>query len=179
MLHLEYRFNEEAFCVPVVADHSQYFADHSASWVTLNMDDEIDRFSDLSFGVGEGCLRMVPHHQIGEAMEGLFCRVGVNRSQRSSVASVEGIEERSRFDSADFAEDDPVWTPAQSRLQKIIERDVRFEGIRLTFDSQDIRLLDAKFRRILDHNDPLAVRNRLRQYVKEGRLPAARSAADQ
>ena len=86
-------------------------------WLTLDMDDEIDGFSDLSFGVGEGGLRVATHDQIGEAREGFRCRVGMNCRERSGVASVEGIEQRSRLDSAHFAENDPVGSEAKSVLQ--------------------------------------------------------------
>ena len=121
------------------------------------MDHEIDRLSDLGFGIGEGALRVAAHHEIGEAMEGLFGGVCVDRCQRSGVARIEGIEQRSCFGSADFAEDDPVRTPAQRRLQKIVEGDAGLEGIGLAFGSQNVRLLDAQLSRILDDYDPLLV----------------------
>ena len=116
MLHLEYGFDQEAFRVPVVADHPEHFAYDAAARLTLDMSPKIDGLSDLCFGVGEGGLRMIADNQIGEAMEGLFRGVGMDRGQRSGVAGIEGIEHRSPFDSTDFAEDDPVRTPAQSRL---------------------------------------------------------------
>ena len=73
-------------------------------WLTFDMDDKIDGFSDLGFGIGEGGLRVATHDQIGEAREGFFCRVGVDRRQRSRMAGIEGIEQRSRLDSAHFPE---------------------------------------------------------------------------
>jgi hypothetical protein len=54
---------------------------------------------------------MIAHDEISEAMEGLFRGVGVDGSQRSTVAGVEGIEQRLRFDPTDFPEDDSVGTP--------------------------------------------------------------------
>src|SRR5580693_6409044 len=91
MLHLEYGFDEEPFCVPVIADHPQHFADDSATRLTFDMNHEIDRFSDLGFGVGKGGLSMIAHDQIGEAMESLFRGVGMDRRQRSGVPGIEGI----------------------------------------------------------------------------------------
>jgi hypothetical protein len=129
----------------------------------LDMDDEIDGFPDLSFGVGEGRLRMVPHDEIGETAEGLFRRIGVDRSQRTGVAGVEGIEQRSRLDSAHFAQDDPVRSPAESGLQKIVERDVGLERIGLAFDGQNVRLLDVKLRSIFDDDDALMLGNKVGQ----------------
>ena len=86
-------------------------------WLTLDMDDKIDGFSDLRFGIGEGGLRVATHDQIGEAAEGFLCRVGMDCRQRSRMASVEGIEQRSRLDSAHFAENDPVGSEAKRVLQ--------------------------------------------------------------
>ena len=83
----------------------------------LDMDDKIDGFSDLRFGIGEGGLRVAAHDQIGEAREGFLCRVGMDCRQRSRMASVEGIEQRSRLDSAHFAENDPVGSEAKRVLQ--------------------------------------------------------------
>src|SRR5271170_5665647 len=142
MVHLEYRFNQEPFCIPVVADHAEDLTDDTTSRLTLDMDNEIDRISDLSLGIYESGLGMASHHQIGEAMESLFGRVGMDRSQRSCVAGIEGVEQRSRLDSADFSENDPVRTPAKCRLQKIVKCDPGLEGIGLAFDSENVRLLD-------------------------------------
>ena len=86
MLHLEYGFDQEAFRVPVVADHPEHFAYDAAARLTLDMSPKIDGLSDLCFGVGEGGLRMIADNQIGEAMEGLFRGVGMDRGQRSGVA---------------------------------------------------------------------------------------------
>ena len=90
-------------------------------------------------------------------MESLFGGIRVDCRQRSGVTRIEGIEQRPGFGSAHFAENDSVRTPAQSRLQKIVEGDAGLEGIGLAFNSQNVRLLDAKLSRILDYNDPLFV----------------------
>ena len=58
-------------------------ADGAASWLTLDMDDEVDRFADLSLNVLKCCLLMASHDEIGEAAKGFDCGVGVDRGQRS------------------------------------------------------------------------------------------------
>ena len=40
------------FCVAVIAAKRQHFADDTAARLPLDMDDEIDSFCDLRFGVG-------------------------------------------------------------------------------------------------------------------------------
>ncbi len=81
MLHLEHRLDQKAFRIAVVSTKRQYFPKDAATRLSFNMDDKINGFSDLGFGVGEGGWRVVAHNQIGEAPEGLLRRVGVNRCQ--------------------------------------------------------------------------------------------------
>jgi hypothetical protein len=86
MFHLEYRLDQEAFRVAVLAAKSESFADDAAAWLTLNMDDEIACRSDLRFGVGEGGLRVIAHNQVGETMQGLLRRVGASGQQPKIAA---------------------------------------------------------------------------------------------
>ena len=85
------------------------------------MHHEIDRFSDLGFGVGKGRLSVAAHDKIGKAAKGLFGGVRMDGSERSGMASVEGIEQRSCFNSAHFAKNDPVGTESESVFQKSLE----------------------------------------------------------
>src|SRR5580700_3156929 len=117
MLHLEYGFDQEAFRVAVVSPKGQDFADNAAALLPPDMDDEINGFPDLRFGIREGGLRVATHDQIGEASEGFLCRVSMNCRERSCMASVEGIEQCSRLASADFPENDPVGSEAKRVLQ--------------------------------------------------------------
>jgi hypothetical protein len=73
MLHLEYWVDQEAFRVAVVSPKGQDFADNAAAILPLDMDDEINGFSDLRFGIREGGLRVATHDEIGEAREGFRC----------------------------------------------------------------------------------------------------------
>ena len=80
------------------------------------------------------------------------------------MAGVEGIEQRSRLDSAHFAKDDPVRSPAESGLQKVVKSDVGLERIGLAFDGENVRLLDLQFRSIFDDDDALMIGNEVGQY---------------
>jgi hypothetical protein len=80
MSYLEDGLNKEAFRVAVIASKRKHLTDNAAAWLTFNMDDKIDSFCDLSFGIGERALRVTPHHEIGETMKGFLRRVGVDRS---------------------------------------------------------------------------------------------------
>src|SRR5450759_344699 len=95
------------------------------------------------------------------------------------MAGVEGIEQGSCLASTHFAENDPVWSPAQSGLQKIIEGDVGLERVGLAFGRHNVRLLDVKFRSILDDHDAIVVRNEVGQYPQKRGLAGARPAADE
>ena len=159
IIHLQYGIDHEALRVAVVAAKSEHFANDSATRLALDMDNEIDGLSDLCFGVGKGRLRVAAHHEIGKATKGLFGRVRMDCGQRSGMAGVERIEQRSRLNSADFAEDDPVGTEAESGLQEVVEGDAGLEGIRLGFDRNNVRFLNMKLGGILDDDDPLVVGN--------------------
>jgi hypothetical protein len=61
MFHLEDRLDQEALGVPVVSTNRQDFPEDAAARLPLNMNDKINGFPDLGFGVGEGGLRVVAH----------------------------------------------------------------------------------------------------------------------
>jgi hypothetical protein len=79
MLYFEDGLNKEAFRVAVIAAKRKHLADNAAAWLTLNMDDKIDSFCDLGFGIGERALRVSSHHEIGETVKGFLRRVCVDR----------------------------------------------------------------------------------------------------
>src|SRR6266849_4068274 len=95
------------------------------------------------------------------------------------MAGVEGIQQRSRLGSAHFAENDPVWSPAQSGLQKVIERDVGLERIGLAFGRHNVRLLDVKLGGVLNDHDAIVVRNEVSQYPQERGFAGPRPTADE
>ena len=79
MLALEDRFDQEALCITVVSPNSQDFTHDAPAWLSFDMNDEIDGFSDLGFGVGKGALGVTAHDEIGEAAKSLFGGIGVDR----------------------------------------------------------------------------------------------------
>src|ERR1700677_2983426 len=95
------------------------------------------------------------------------------------MAGVEGIEQGSCLDSTHFAENDPVWSPAQSGLQKVIERDVGLERIGLAFGRHNVRLLDVKFGGIFDDHDAIVIRNEVSQYPQKRGLAGPRATTDE
>src|SRR6202451_945523 len=114
MLYLEDGFDKEAFRVAVIAAKRKHFADNAPAWLTFNMNDKIDSFCDLGFGIGKGALRVTAHHETGENVKSFLRRVGVDRSHGTRMARVERVEKRSGLHSADFPENDAVWSPAES-----------------------------------------------------------------
>ena len=82
------------------------------------------------------------------------------------MARVERIKQSAGLRAAHFAEDDAVWTPSQSRLQKIVEGDGCLVGIGLAFDGKNIRLLDAKLGGVFDDDDALMLRDRLTEDIQ-------------
>src|ERR1017187_7371031 len=95
------------------------------------------------------------------------------------MAGVEGIEQGSCLDSTHFAENDSVWSPAQSGLQKVIKRNVGLERVGLAFGRHNVRLLDVKFGGVLNDHDAILVRNEVSQYPQERGLAGPRPTADE
>ena len=54
----------------VVPDEPYYLSHGTSAWVSLDMNDEIDRFTDLSLDVFAPGLLMTPHYEIGKATQG-------------------------------------------------------------------------------------------------------------
>src|SRR5579872_814491 len=102
----------------------------------------------------------------------------MNRGQRTGMACVEGIEQGPGFDSTHFAQDDPVRSPAESGLQKVVERDVGFEGVGLAFDCQNVRLLDVKLRGIFDDDDSILFGNKISKNPEQRGFSGPGSATD-
>src|SRR5258708_33177299 len=94
------------------------------------------------------------------------------------MARVERIEQRPGFGSTHFAQDDPVRSPAESRLQKVVKRDVGFECVGLAFNRQNVRLLDVKLGGVLDDDDAILFGNEVSQYPQERGLAGPGSTAD-
>src|SRR5580698_626621 len=94
------------------------------------------------------------------------------------MAGVKGIEQRPRFDSAHFTQNDPVRSPPECRLQRIFEGDVGLECIGLAFDRQNVWLLDVKLRGIFDDYDAILFWNEVGQNPQKCRLAGSGSTTD-
>jgi hypothetical protein len=62
-------------------------------------------------------------------------------------------------------------SPAECRLQKVVERDVGLERVGLAFDRQNLRLLDVKLGGIFADYDAILFRNEVSQNPQECGLP--------
>ena len=70
--------------------------------------DEMDRVSDLIANRLVRQLDAALDHARREPRERLLGRVGVNRGQRAGVAGVQRLEQVEGLPAADFADDDPI-----------------------------------------------------------------------
>ena len=99
MLHLENTFDQEALRVTVVCPNGQDLAQDALAWLSFDVGDEINGFSDLSVCVGKRTLGVTAHNEVGETAMGLLGGIDVDGRQRSGMARIQGIELRSRLDS--------------------------------------------------------------------------------
>src|ERR1700677_4823485 len=95
------------------------------------------------------------------------------------MAGVKRMEQRPRLDSAHLTKDDPVRSPAESGLEKIVESDVGLERIRLALDGQHVRFLDMQFGGVFDNDDALFLWDRVRQNAEDSGLAGRGSAANE
>ena len=104
----------------------------------------------------------------------------MHRRQRSVMARVHRLQHVQRLAAAAFADDDAVRTHSETVLHEVADRyrtlplDVRGTGL----EPHDMRLLQPKFRRVLDRHDTLVLGNVAGQEVEERRLAGSRAAGD-
>jgi hypothetical protein len=70
-------------------------------------------------------------------------------------------------------------SPAECRLQKVVERDVGLERVGLAFDRQNLRLLDVKLGGIFADYDAILFRNEVSQNPQECGLAGTSSTTDE
>ena len=105
----------------------------------------------------------------------------MHRRERAVVAGVHRLEHVERLGAANLADDDPVGPHAQAVPDEVADRhlalalDVRRAGLQ----PEHMPLMQAELGRVLDRDDPVAVRDRLREDVQERRLAGAGSPGDQ
>ncbi len=75
------------------------------------------------------------------------------------MTGIQSIEKSARFSSTHFADDDPVWPMPQDRLQEIVERDCALVSIELSLSGDNMGLSDGEFCSVLNHQNPLFIRN--------------------
>jgi hypothetical protein len=89
------------------------------------MDDKINRYYDLYFGVGQNRLSVIADDQFGEAMQRFPADFAWIVGQRTSVACIEGIKQRPRLSFPYFAQNDAIPYPAQQPISKHSSNETR------------------------------------------------------
>jgi len=96
----------------------------------------------------------------------------VQRSHRTVVAGVHGLEKVERFRSADLTDDDAFRTHTKAVLDQILHLDFAFafKVRRAGFKTYDVRLLQLKLSGVFACDDALVHVDRAGQAVEQGRL---------
>ena len=89
----------------------------------------------------------------------------MNCRQHATMTSVQSIEKGACFSSTYFADDDPVWPMPQDRLQEIVERNCALVSIELSLSGDNMGLSDRELRSILNHQNPVFMRNGIRENI--------------
>ena len=145
------------------------------------LDDNVDRGAD-HLANGPRRKRESTHrdHRFA-ARQGFAGVVGVQRSHRSVVAGVHGLQEVECFGSADFADDDAFRTHAEAVSDQFAHGDLALalDVGRTGFQAHHMRLLQLKFRGVFAGNDAFVVLDELGEAVEQRRLAGAGTARDQ
>ena len=80
------------------------------------------------------------HCQMREAADGVFGAVGMNRSQRTTMAGIESVEKNARLSTANLANDDPVGPVSERCFEQVGKADLALVRIELGFGGDDVRL---------------------------------------
>jgi len=76
--------------------------------LSCHLDNDVDGSCRLVERLGHADVSRRPSRQRCESQKRAFGAAGMNCRERSLVTGVHGIEQRARFGSADFAEDDSI-----------------------------------------------------------------------
>src|SRR3954469_16006136 len=148
---------------------------------TGGLDDDVDRGADHLAYRARG-QREAAHRDHGFAARQRLARVvGVQRSHRTVVTGVHGLQQIERLGSADFADDDAFRAHTQAVAHQFAHRDLAFafDVGRAGFQPHHVRLLQLKFGRVFAGDDALILLDELGQAVQQRGLAGAGTAGDQ
>ena len=85
------------------------------------------------------------------------------------MAGIHGLQQVERLGSADFADDDPLWSHAQAVADQVAHRDLALtlQIWRPGFQPYRVRLLQLQFRGVLTGDDALVVIDEVGQAVQQ------------
>ena len=145
------------------------------------LDDDVDRGAD-HLADGPRRQREAAHRDHRFAARQRFARiVGVQRSHRSVVAGVHGLQQVERLGSADFADDDAFGAHTQAVADQFAHGDLALalDVGRPGFQPHHMRLLQLKFGGVFAGDDALVVVDVVGQAVQQRGLAGAGAAGDQ
>ena len=93
-------------------------------------------------------------------MKAVESRIGMECGQAATVARAHCLNQRRRFSTSDFADNEAIRAQAKCRSEQIVDvaRSSSFVRGIPRFQSNDIRMIDDEFVGVLDDDDSLARR---------------------
>ena len=150
---------------------SQIGRDPSAPVEPVDVDDDVDRPSQLLAHCSERPLRSGLEDQRFESEQRVEWAVGMTGGQRSVVAGVHRLDEGEALVRTDLADDQPVGTQPQCRADEIAERHRRdpFGRRGSRFEAHDVSGAARQFARVFEHDEPFEARRPSRPSTPAGR----------
>src|SRR5262245_39190415 len=119
------RFKQEPIGLNVVPAHSSDLCDAAVSSNAPDVHDEVNR-KTVCFGYTRMRTPDVRcQYAVGQACQGLFCGVRVDRAETAEVSGVQRLQQVERFGAAYFADEDAIRPMPQGRTKQVRDRDRR------------------------------------------------------
>ena len=145
-----------------------------------DLHDDVDGRGDLLAHGAVGDVQVRHRDHRVETIQRVARAVGVDRRQAAVVAGVHRLEHVQRFLAADLADDDAVGTHTEGVDHQLPLPDgaLAFDVRRPRLEPHRVPLPQRQFRRVLDRDDALALRDEARERVEQRRLARAGAARD-
>src|SRR5665213_396480 len=110
--------------VEILCAHIEYLVDTALSLLPVDVHDEVDAAPHVFFNGVDAQAVAPTHHQRSKSMDRLFRAIGMDGSERATMAGIHGIEQGPRFGPAHFAHKDAVGTVTENRFEQVVEGDI-------------------------------------------------------
>src|SRR5690349_19215694 len=156
------RFKQEPIGLNVVPAHSRDLCDVAMSSNAPDVHDEVNRKSDGFADTPMWQPDVRCQYAVGQACQGLFCGVRVDRAETAEMSGVQRLQQVERFGAAHLADEDAIRPMPQGCTKQVCDRDGRqrrfLAECRLCtpgFEPNDVRFVEMNLCGFLNQDDAI------------------------